>query len=189
MTTLKHARSAEAMPVSYTVSGFFTDESAVHDSMWDCLRRGVPRDLMDVAVSRGAAGRYFGGRYRTSQRDSWFSWAGRGALAGLLISAAVTLIIVMLPGFNTSTSMAFVQLLGPDIGVILGGALGGLYGWFKPSDVQPQFRRALERPDAALMLVHLQPKQEAEAIREILARRGAEAIKIESDSARSVGAE
>lgn len=189
MTTLKPARPAEAMPVSYTVSGFFTDENAVHDSMWDCLRHGVPRDLMDVAVSRDASRHYFGGRYRTLQRDSWFSWAGRGALAGLLISAAITLIIVLLPGFTTSTSMAFVQLLGPDIGVMLGGALGALYGWFKPSDVQPQFRRAIERPDAALMLVHLQPKKEAEVIREIFARRGADAIEIEADSARSVGAE
>lgn len=189
MTTLKHTRSSEAMPVSYTVSGFFTEESAVHDSMWDCLRRGVPRDLMDVAVSGSSTRRYFGGRYRNLQRDSWFSWAGRGALAGLLLSAAVTLVIVMLPGFNASTSMAFVQLLGPDIGVILGGALGALYGWFKPSDIRPQFRRVLERPDAALMLVHLQPKQEAEAIREIFARRGADGIEIEADSARSVGAE
>lgn len=178
----------EPAPSSYTISGFFSNEDKVKDAMVQCLHRGVPRDLIDVAVSEAASKRFFGGRAGAS-RDSWFSWTGRGALAGLIISALVTLGIALLPGFNTSSQMAFVQLLGPDIGIIVGAALGALYGWIKPGDIRPQMLRATERSDAVLMLVHLQPEEEAKAIEQVLAANGGEAIRVEQDTAKSVGAE
>lgn len=188
MNVTVHHAVADEMPDSYTVSGFFREEGAVQSVMLDCLHRGVPRDLIDVAVSSAASKHFFSGRASTS-RDSWFSWTGRGALAGLLLSAVLTLLIVMLPGFNTSNTMAVVQLMGPDIGIILGAAIGALYGWLKPGDLKPQMLRARERSDAVLMLVHLQLQTEAEAIRVIFAEHGAEAIQVDLDTARSVGAE
>ena len=50
-------------------------------------------------------------------------------------------------------------------------------------------RTARQRSDAALMLVHLQPEDEAEAIRSIFQAHGAEETLVESDLATSVGAE
>jgi hypothetical protein len=187
---VKHAGAAarDHGPASYTISGFFRSEQTVNEIMHECVHRGVPRDLIDVAVSAAAAPHFFGGRARAS-RDSWFSWTGRGALAGLIISAVLTLIIVLLPGWDTSRPMAIVQLMGPDIGVITGAFLGALYGWLKPGDIKQQLRRAATRSDAVLMLVHLQPEDEADVIHQIFAARGGEDILVEPDLATSVGAE
>jgi|GEM_PF-1369289 len=182
------AGSPENAPVSYTVSGFFRDEAAVSEVLHACVRRGVPRDLIDVAVSEAAAPSFYGGRARPN-RDSWFSWTGRGALAGLIISATISLIIIMIPGFNMSEMMAIVQLLGPDIGVIVGAFLGAMYGWMKTGDVRPQFRRATLRNDAVLMLVHLQPEEEAQELQGIFNAQGGEDVVMEPDLATSVGAE
>ncbi|WP_027867717.1 hypothetical protein [Massilia alkalitolerans] len=181
------SRAAEEQ-ASFTVSAFFCDERQAHDAMWACLRLGVPRDLMDVAVSEDAAKQFFSGQAQP-YRDGWFSWAGRGALAGLLLSAAFTLGLILFPGLNTSGWMAIVQFLGPDIGVIVGAALGGLYGHLRKTDVKPQMRRALERADAMLMLVHLQPQREAELIGRTLEAHHGESVRIDQDSAKSVGAE
>lgn len=182
------AESAENAPTSYTVSGFFNNEQAINAVMHACVHRGVPRDLIDVAVSPGAAPHFFSGRARAN-RDSWFSWTGRGALAGLLISATLSLALIMMPGFNNSGVMAIVQLMGPDIGIIVGAFLGALYGWMKPGDIKPQLKRATLRSDAALMLVHLQPEDEANALKEIFRAQGGEEILMEPDLATSVGAE
>lgn len=192
MTTVtKHAGtkgSPEKTPVSYTISGFFRDEAAVSAVLHACVHRGVPRDLIDVAVSETAAPHFYGGRARPN-RDSWFSWTGRGALAGLIISATISLVIIMIPGFNMSEMMAIVQFLGPDIGVITGAFLGALYGWLKPGDIRPQFKRATLRSDAVLMLVHLQPEEEAKELQEIFRTQGGEDVMMEPDLATSVGAE
>ncbi|HZV61551.1 MAG TPA: hypothetical protein VFF75_03975 [Methylophilaceae bacterium] len=182
------AGSPENTPVSYTISGFFRDEAAIHAVLHGCVRRGVPRDLIDVAVSEAAAPKFYGGRARPN-RDSWFSWTGRGALAGLIISAIISLVIIMIPGFNMSEMMAIVQFLGPDIGVIAGAFLGAVYGWLKPGDIRPQFQRANLRSDAMLMLVHLQPEEEARELQEIFRSQGAEDVVMEPDMATSVGAE
>ncbi len=95
----------------------------------------------------------------------------------------------MMPGFNDSYAMAIVQFLGPDIGVIAGAFLGALYGWLKAGDVRPQFKRATLRSDAVLMLVHLQPEEEAAMIEQVFREQGAEEVLVEPDLATSVGAE
>lgn len=187
MTTVVRA-TQEVQPTSFTISGFFQSEQTIEQVMRDCLRRGVPRDLIDVAVSPGAAGRFYGGR-ASANRDSWFSWTGRGALIGLIVSALLSLAIILLPGYDTSPVMAYVQLLGPDIGILLGAALGAIYGLLKPGDLKPQMMRALQRDDAALLLVHLQPEQEAREIEQIFARYGAEQIALEEDDIKALGAE
>lgn len=190
-TSLKHPGTSERQenaPASFTVSGFFKNEEAVNSVMHACVHRGVPRDLIDVAVSAAASPHFYGGRARLN-RDSWFSWTGRGALAGLLISATLSLALIMMPGYNDSYLMAIVQFLGPDIGVIAGAFLGAIYGWLKAGDIRPQFKRATLRSDAVLMLVHLQPEDEAGMIERIFREQGGEEILVEPDLATSVGAE
>lgn len=172
---------AETPPVSLAVSGFFDNEQAIEQVLHGCLQRGIPRDLIEVAVSPAAAPRFFGGK-SGKPRDSWFSWAGRGALAGLLLTAVISLIIVMLPGYETSQTMAVVQLLGPDIGVIAGAALGALFGMLKPVTISPQLQRARDRPDSALMLVHLLSPQEASVVENLFKAHGANQVEAEQDN-------
>lgn len=174
--------------LSYTISAFFSDVHAIDQAITACLHRGVPRDLIDVAVSPQAAARFYGG-VAGPNRDSWFSWAGRGALIGLLLSSALALVILIFSGYQASKPMAIVQLLGPDLGVIIGAAIGAFYGWIKPGDIRPQMQRALQREDAALLLVHLQPGLAATDIQSILSHCGGQSIQVENDDIKAVGAE
>lgn len=171
---------AESPPISLAVSGFFDNEQAIEQVLHGCLQRGIPRDLIEVAVSPAAAPRFFGGK-SGKPRDSWFSWAGRGALTGLLLTAAVSLVIVMLPGYETSQTMAVVQLLGPDIGVIAGAAMGALYGMLRPVTISPQLQRVNDRHDSALMLVHLLTPQEASMVESLFKAHGASQVEAEQD--------
>lgn len=175
-------------PDSFTVSAFFITEQAVNQAITACLNRGVPRDLIDVAVSRKASQQLYGGAAGPN-RDGWFSWAGRGALTGLLLSSAVALAILLFSGYQASRPMAIIQLLGPDLGILIGAALGAFYGWLKPGDIRPQMQRALNREDAALMLVHLQPAAEADEIQKVLQQHGGEQVLVEKDDLKVVGAE
>lgn len=187
MKATKHAHEKLDLP-NYTVSGFFDNKEKVQAVMQACLHQGIPRDLMDVAVSQGAAARFFGGKAGASH-DSWFSWAGRGALTGLLLTAITSLSIVLLPGFKSSNLMAMVQLLGPDIGIILGAAVGGLYGWMRESDIRPVLQRAAERTDAMLLLIHPQSQTEADTVRGIFEQCKGENIRLDTGTANSVGVE
>lgn len=182
------ATIVEERELSYTVSGFFRDENAIRGAMTECLHRGVPRDLLNVAVSAAASKYFFGGRAKVT-KDLWFKWMGLGAFIGLLLSSLLTLGIIMIPGFNQSNLLAFVQLMGPDIGVITGAALGGIYGLLKPGRTKREMRRAAKRSNAALLLVHLQPREEAEVLGEILRNYGGEEIEVARDTASSAGAE
>lgn len=173
---------------SFTVSAFFISEQAINRAIMACLHRGIPRDLIDVAVSSKTSAKFYGGAAGPN-RDGWFSWTGRGALAGLLISSAIALVILLFAGYEASKPMAIIQLLGPDLGILIGAALGALYGWLKPGDTRPQMQRALNREDAALMLVHLQPVTEADEVRKVLEQHGSEHVLIEKDHLKVVGAE
>lgn len=186
--TARVKTGAQPPKETFTVSGFFGSEQAVHDALWDCLRLGVPRDLIDVALSPAAARRFYP-RGSRGGRDRWFSTAGRGALLGLVLSALLSLGVVLIPGYNAPEWMSVVQLLGPDIAILLGGALGAVYGWLKPVRVKPQLLRARERDDAILLLVHLQPRDESRAVEHAFSRRGGEQVKTEADSAEAVGTE
>lgn len=166
-----HARLKE----SFTVSGFFKQQGQVDSVLTECLRLGIPRDLIDVALSEEAAARFPSLRAKKNT-DSWFAWTGRGALAGLLISSALTLAIILLAGYEVTEKMALVQLLGPDIGIIVGAALGALYGWLRDSDTNVVMQRALQRNDAMLLLVYLQPPEEAARIEQIFSRHGGEEV-------------
>lgn len=180
--------SIHSPQASFTVSAFFMSEEAISTSIKACLNRGVPRDLIDVALSTNAARIFYKGM-AGPLRDSWFSWTGRGALVGLLISSAITLITILLFGYQASNQLAIIQLLGPDIGVIVGALLGAIYGWLKPGDIKPMMKRVLTRDDAALLLIHLQPYEEANHLKEILYQYGGQDTVLEQDNASAVGAE
>src|SRR5690606_8526636 len=154
-----------------TVSAFFDSEERAERAMMALLNEGIPRSLIDVAVSQSASRRFFPGRARR-YRDSTFSFAGRGALIGLLVSAAFTLAITLLPGFTDPGLLAIVQLFGPNVGVVTGGALGALWALLRRAQPSRHYYRALEREALLLLLVQLRPKAEVPHLIELLARFG-----------------
>ena len=172
---------------TYTVSVFFDSEQAVKQAVAELVHQGVPRDLIDVAMAERLKHRFFRGAARP-YRDSVFSYAGRGALLGLVLSATFTVGLNLLPGFQPPGLMSMVQLIGPDIGVVLGGALGAAYGLTRKSHPKLQHLRALDR-DAMLLLVHLRPRADADRLRDLLIRMGGSEPLLEPDRAEAVGAE
>lgn len=163
---------------SLAVTGFFTQRQQVEKALSACLFLGIPRDLIDVAISEKAADKFKQLKAKRNN-DHWFAWTGRGALIGLLISVVLSLGIVLFKGFEISDSMALVQLLGPDIGIIVGAAIGAIYGWLIESDNNGLMQRADERDDAMLFLVYLQPPSEAEKVRDILIENGGESVLVQ----------
>lgn len=183
------AQAAAHSPLqTYTISAFFQSEKVVEEVIKELVNQGIPRDLIDVVVSKKAMQRFFGGRARP-YRDSIFSFAGRGALSGLIISAIISLAITLIPNYQPSGTMAHVQLAGPNVGTILGATLGALYGLVRKPRPKPQHYRALERDDALLLLVHLQRTASAEHLALMLHQRGAIDPRLELDSPEAVGAE
>lgn len=172
---------------TYTISVFFDSEQAVKQAVTEVVNQGVPRDLIDVAMSEKLKDRFFRG-FGQPFRDSVFSFAGRGALFGLVTTAAFSVGLSLLPGFQPPGLMSMVQLLGPDVGIVLGGALGAVYGFMRRSHPKPQHLRALNR-DALLLLVHLRPRADAERLQELLVRLGGHEPLLEPDRAEAVGAE
>ena len=160
---------------SLAVSGFFTQRQQLDKALSACLSLGIPRDLIDVAISEKAADKFKQLKAKRNT-DHWFAWTGRGALIGLLISIIFSLGILLIKGYEISDSMAIVQLVGPDIGIIVGAVLGAIYGWFIESDNNVLMQRADERDDAMLFLVYLQPSGEAEKVRDILVDNGGESV-------------
>jgi hypothetical protein len=152
---------------SFNISAFFTQQYKVDQALSDCLALGIPRDLIDVAVSEKAAAKFKLAKANRNT-DHWFAWTGRGAFAGLIFSIVLSLAIVLIQGYSISNGLAFVQLLGPDIGIIVGAALGSIYGFLKESENNVLMQRAQERDDAMLFIVYFQPPAEAQKVHQIL---------------------
>lgn len=172
---------------TYTISAFFDSEERAQRAMMALLNEGIPRSLIDVAVSAAASRRFFPGRARP-YRDSTFSFAGRGALIGLLVSAAFTLAITLLPGFPDPGLLAVVQLFGPNVGVVTGGALGALWALLRRTRPSRHYYRALER-EALLLLVQLRPKEEVPLLEALLSRLGGRDVLAALDTPEAAGRE
>lgn len=187
MRMRSNSAPAAELRETYTVSAFFDSEERATRAMMALLNQGIPRSLIDVAVSEAANRRFFHGRGR-KYHDSTFSFAGRGALIGLLISAAFTLAITILPGFPEPGVLAIVQLFGPNVGVVTGGAFGALWALLRRAHPSRHYYRALER-EALLLLVQLRPKEEVAHITELLSRLGGQEVLAVSDSPEAAGRE
>ncbi|MCB5186636.1 hypothetical protein LG200_01305 [Methylobacillus caricis] len=160
---------------SLAVSGFFLEQRQIDEVLSACLQRGIPRDLIDVALSEQAAPKFTQLKARKNT-DSWFAWTGKGALIGLLSSALLSLGIILTKGYEVTNQLALVQLLGPDIGIILGATFGALYGWIRGNETNVLMQRATDREDAMLLLVYMQPPDEARQVEKIFSTCGGQAI-------------
>lgn len=158
-------------PAKVSVTAFFESEEAVVHALERLVRAGVPRDVVEVVVSRTAAERFFRGRARARGRET-LRGAGMGAVIGLLAGGVVGISVVALPGFAPPGLQAVAQLIGPNAGSLLGAGLGAAIGAMTRQRPGEHDRRALER-DAILLVVQGRPPGEAARIeKEVLAAGG-----------------
>jgi hypothetical protein len=112
-------------------SAFFASAEQVERAVADLVDAGVPRDLVEVAVSPAANQARYGGRARRLGTQT-VRYAGAGALIGLLAGVVLSLeIILVFPGFDPpARELSITQLLGPNVAMMLGLAIGALVGAF-----------------------------------------------------------
>ena len=164
-----------------TVTALF-DSAAGVDAVLDALYDvGTPRDLIDVVVSPEAAAHFRGGFVRGPGRET-FRFAGIGGLTGLVLGAAISLIMVAWPGLDAPGGQAITQLLGPNVGLAAGAALGACIGFFLHRS--PDKRHARAAAAAGAIVVAVTPRSHAEGvlIARLLTERGGRDARFESET-------
>jgi hypothetical protein len=154
------------------------DSPEVVDRAVDALYvAGVPRDLMEVVVSRAAAARFYaaGGPGLRGAREpgrETFRYAGAGALVGFIGGVVFSLLMLVWPGIDAPGGMAPVALFGPNVGTTAGAALGALVGFTRRQTPDRRYARAAEVADAILLAVHARDAREAELLARVVAEQG-----------------
>lgn len=163
------------------VSGFVTSPDAAETAVEVLLAGGIPRDLVEVVVSPGGNEEHYGGKARRLGTRT-LSYAAKGALIGLFASIILSLYLLILPGFRLPEQLAFVQLLGPNIGTLLGAVVGGLAGALQQRQPKGVYARVGER-DAILLVVLDRPREQAPVVVRLLEELGVEDVRIEPQEA------
>jgi hypothetical protein len=174
MSLLRGRERAE--PVA--VTALFDSANAVDAALARLYNAGVPWDLMEVVVSRSAAERFYSGLARSPGREV-FRYAGIGGLAGLMVGAAISLVMLALVGEVHERSAAIVQLLGPNFMTVLGALLGGVYGLFQRRPPRPYYARLAEATSAILVAVAARTTEQTEVVKQILVDAGGREPRVE----------
>jgi hypothetical protein len=162
----------------YAVSALFDAPERVDDALERLVRAGIPRDLIDIVVAPQAAERYYGGRARALGRDAT-RFAVAGGLIGLLVGAIVSLILIFLPGFLDKGILPIIQLIGPNFATVTGALIGGVIGLFRKRRPERRHHRALESPEAIVMVVIARTEEELRRIARILVEGGGREPRLE----------
>lgn len=161
-------------PQHVTVSGFFDSEQHLESALARLEFMGIPRDLIEVIVSPEGAKRFFQGKVQKLGTEA-LSYAGIGALLGLLAGTLISLGTIFYFGFTNARGQAIVQLVGPNVGTMIGAALGAIIGIFVRRRPTKQHQRALGRSEI-LILVHDRSPEEAAAVSGLLKSVGAQEV-------------
>ena len=154
-----------------TVTALF-DSAAGVDAALDALyNAGTPRDLIDVVVSPEAAAHFRGGFVRGPGRET-FRFAGIGGLTGLMLGAAISLVMVAWPGLDAPGGQAIAQLLGPNVGLVAGAAVGACVGFFLHRSPDKRHARAANAAGAIVVAVATRSQAEGVLIARLLTERG-----------------
>ena len=160
---------------TYRIAAYFEEPQQVEEAIYRIGLLGVPRDLIEVVVSPTVASRYGGRAHRLGNR--MMAYAGAGALIGLLLGIALSLVVVLLPGTVEPGWLAFVQLLGPNAATLLGALLGGLLGALVPQRPVEIYHLAHEREEI-LLVVHRATPSQAERLVELLQELGSDDVRV-----------
>jgi hypothetical protein len=164
-----------------TVTALFDSRADVDTALDALYMVGMPRDLIEVVVSREAAAHFPAGVARRGGRET-FRFAGIGGLTGLLLGAGISLGMVAWPGLDAPGEQAIVQLLGPNFGLVTGAALGAAAGFFRHRRPDPRYARAAEAAGAIVVAVTVRSQAEGALIMQLLAKCGGREPQIQSRS-------
>lgn len=154
-----------------TVTALFDSTAGVDGALDALYNAGMPRDLIDVVVSPEAAVHFQGGFVRGPGRET-FRFAGIGGLTGLLVGAAISLTMVAWPGLDAPGGQAIAQLLGPNVGLVAGAALGASAGFFLHRAPDKRHARAADAAGAIVVVVATRSQAEGTLIARLLTECG-----------------
>lgn len=175
--------SGQRMLEPVTITALFDDPAKVERTLDALYTAGMPRDLIEVVVSRDAAQRFYArmpGRRapRPPGRETW-RFAGIGALAGFVGGVVISLVMVAWPGIDAPGGHALVQVAGPNIGTMAGAAVGATVGSFRRQRPQARHARAAEAAQAIVFAVAARSEQEATLVGQLLASQGGREVRRE----------
>jgi len=164
-----------------TVTALFEGAAAVERALDALYTAGTPRDLVEVVVSREAARRYYADARHAPRRPGRETWrfAGIGALTGFVAGVGISLVMVAWPGIDAPGGLAIVQLAGPNLGTMVGGALGALVGATRRSRPNPRYARAAEAANAIVLAVAARGDDEGALLAQLLAGQGGRDVRVE----------
>lgn len=174
------------------VTALYDAPDAVDRTLDALYTAGVPRDLIEVVVSRAAAQRFYAERApgrrpaREPGRET-FRFAGIGALAGFVAGLGFSLLTLLWPGIEAPGGTAPVALFGPNVGTTLGAAVGALLGFTRRQRPDPRYARAAEAQDAILLAVRGRGAREAGLLGQLVAAQGGRDVRVESRAGRAGG--
>lgn len=166
------------------ITALFDSADAVDRALDALYTAGVPRDLIEVVVSRVAAERFYAvrGPGRRPAREpgrETFRYAGIGALVGFVGGVLFSLLMLILPGIDAPGGLAPVALFGPNVGTTAGAAVGALLGAFRRQRPDPRYARVAEAENAILLAVRSRASREAELAARLLEAQGGRETRIE----------
>lgn len=165
------------------VTALFDSPDAVDRALDALYTAGVPRDLIEVVVSRSAAQRFYSARgpgrrpAREPGRET-FRFAGIGALVGFIGGVGFSLLMLMWPGIDAPGGMAPVALFGPNVGTTAGAAVGALMGYLRRQQPDPRYARAAEAENAIVLAVRTRGPREAELLGSLVGAQGGRDLQI-----------
>jgi hypothetical protein len=167
------------------LTAFFLSPDSIDRALDALYAAGVPRDLMEVVVSRTAAQQFYGsaGPGRRGARKpgrETFRYAGVGALVGFIGGVVFSLLMLLWPGIDAPGGMAPVALFGPNVGTTAGAALGALFGLARRQRPDPRYARAADARDAILLAVHARDAHEVELLVRVVEAQGGREARIEA---------
>lgn len=178
MTAFAHAARGRKRYEPVVVTAVFDSADAVDAALIRLYQARVPRDLIEVVVSRSAAERFYKGARPVPTREV-FRYAGIGGFIGLLLGVTIALVILALPGEVRQRSTALVQLLGPNFMTVSGALLGAIVGFFRRRRPLPHYARAAEASSGIVVAVAAQSEAQAENVLAILAEGGGRGPRVE----------
>lgn len=161
----------------FLVSGFFSEEERVRRTLMDLLYMGIPRDLIDVLIAKQDEGRFFKS-LKTRKPSLTAGNAGRGALVGLIVFSLFSALMIVTSGARESQRLTWIMLLGPNVGVMLGGFLGLLWGALFAKGLPSHYER-LREGGGILMTVKTKSPEEARVLQERLMGFGAQSVRVD----------
>ncbi len=175
--------SGQQMLEPLTVTALFDDPARVERALDALYDAGMPRDLIEVVVSRDAAERFYAKlpdrqAPRPPARETW-RFAGIGALSGFVGGVLISLVMVAWPGIDAPGGQALVQIAGPNIGTLAGAAVGASIGAFRRQRPQARHARAAEASHAIVFAVATRTEHEAELIGQLLESQGGRDVRRE----------